>query len=47
MDALKLCVILGRTTAMAVVRQRKAYAPTKKARFLFGDVAFARPTAVF
>jgi len=26
-----------------VFRQRKAYTPTKKARFLFGDVAFARP----
>jgi hypothetical protein len=33
----------GTDNREAVIRQRKAYAPTKKARFLFGDVAFARP----
>jgi len=32
----------GTENREAVVRQRKAYTPTKKARFLFGDVAFAR-----
>jgi len=39
MGARKLHVILGRKAATAVFRQRKAYTPTKKARFLFGDVA--------
>jgi hypothetical protein len=33
----------GTENREAVIRQRKAYAPTKKACFLFGDVAFARP----
>ncbi|MBO5305796.1 MAG: hypothetical protein J6B12_03430, partial [Clostridia bacterium] len=42
MGSQKLHVILGRKAATADFRQRKAYAPTKKACFLFGDVAFAR-----
>ena len=44
---IKLCVILGRENALRFSVSAKPTLPTKKARFLFGDVAFARPRPSF